>query len=381
VKTFWLSLHVPYRCRDSGACCSSGWDIPVERARVRQIAALRSSAAWLRMMPNAPCDVAGVLAVGANGHCVFHSTHAERRGCEIQHAFGHGALPTACQHFPREVLIDRRGVSLTLSHYCPTAADLLFAHAGPVEIVATDRTAMPAVEGLDARDALPPSLTPAMLMDDEGYAAWEAHMIARLAGPGIGDDVRVEDCLAQLDADARALTAWRPGGMSLVTAIAQLSRGGRDVSPAAPSHGGRDYSPAALSRGGRDFSPATIGLFDLARAAVATGAPWPGAPDDAAAIWQRLVARDWPVFAPVVRRFLAAHAFASWTAYQGDGVLTMMRRLHLTLAVLRCELVRACAADDRPLDRATLTAAIRRTDLLVVHHADRARLARLLAPA
>jgi hypothetical protein len=57
----------------------------------------------------------------------------------------------------------------------------------------------------------------------------------------------------------------------------------------------------------------------------------------------------------------------------------MMRRLHLTLAVLRCELVRACAADDRPLDRATLTAAIRQTDLLVVHLADRARLARLLA--
>ena len=34
VRTYWLSMHVPYHCRHIGVCCTSGWDIPIERARV-----------------------------------------------------------------------------------------------------------------------------------------------------------------------------------------------------------------------------------------------------------------------------------------------------------------------------------------------------------
>ena len=41
-------------------------------------------------------------------------------------------------------MIDRRGVSVTLSNYCPTAADLLFTHREAVEIVQRYVTAMAA---------------------------------------------------------------------------------------------------------------------------------------------------------------------------------------------------------------------------------------------
>ena len=37
VKFFWLNFHLPYACRHSGMCCTSGWPIPVEQARVAAI--------------------------------------------------------------------------------------------------------------------------------------------------------------------------------------------------------------------------------------------------------------------------------------------------------------------------------------------------------
>ena len=204
VKTFWLSMHVPYACRHSGVCCSSGWAIAVEHTRTAAIGMLRGDGSWLLPAPGAPPEVAGILALANGGHCVFH-----RQGCEIQRAYGHAALPSACQHFPREVLIDARGVSVTLSHYCPTAVDLLFDHVGSVEIV-EGPPALPtgAAEGLDARDVLPPLLTEGVLMDMEGCSAWEAHMVRVLTAH---DAATAEDKLARLEIDLATVQRWRPG--------------------------------------------------------------------------------------------------------------------------------------------------------------------------
>ncbi len=73
-------------------------------------------------------------------------------------------------------LIDARGVRVSLSHYCPTAAAMIFDDDGPVTIVdgppAVPGRAVP--EGLDARAALPPRLTDRVLTDLEGLTAWEA---------------------------------------------------------------------------------------------------------------------------------------------------------------------------------------------------------------
>ena len=87
----------------------------------------------------------------------------------------------------------------------------------------------------------------------------------------------------------------------------------------------------------------------------------------------------WRAFAAITNRFLAAHAFASWMAYQGGDVVSGIRRLRLALAVLRAETTRACDVRRAALSEASLQEAIRQTDLLLKHLIDPQRLARLLS--
>ena len=67
MRTLWLNFHAAYSCHHSGACCSSGWPIPVERDRVIPIRSLaaRADETWLIPVENAPEDVAGTLALRA----------------------------------------------------------------------------------------------------------------------------------------------------------------------------------------------------------------------------------------------------------------------------------------------------------------------------
>lgn len=278
--TFWLSFHTPYACRDSGACCSSGWAIDIDAARVPAIAAavadgrIAAPVQWWRADDGAPHDVAGVLRQGSDGHCIFH----QRPGCAVQSALGHGALPSACQHFPRSVLIDPRGVFVTLSHYCPTAAALLFeAHdraaivSGPPALPGGGRP-----EGLDARDALPPLAAPGRLMDWDEFSAWERRAVELLCS---------EPCVG------RALDRIDP----------------------------------------RDDAVDDATLVDLARSAVPAPYSWP-APFAATA--------GTAIDRAVLGRYLAAHAFGAWTAYVGDGLRATVLYLRVVLAVVRSELAR-----------------------------------------
>jgi Fe-S-cluster containining protein len=181
VKYFWLNFHAGYACRDSGMCCSSGWPIPVEGVRVPAIEAeilaktipLRVEP-WLVAGDEAPDDVAGILALRSNGHCVFFE--AGRPGCAI-----HDVKPAGCVHFPYVCLIDQRGVHVTLSHYCPTAVAMLFEHDGPIAIVEGPPPVGDGsdIEGLDARESLPPMLAGAQrLMSFDELTAWERDRVA-----------------------------------------------------------------------------------------------------------------------------------------------------------------------------------------------------------
>jgi hypothetical protein len=348
-------MHVPYACRHAGACCSSGWAIPLEITRVQAIGGLRERDDWLIEAPDAPEEIAGVLALSAAGHCVFHGPQ-----CQIQHRLGHAALPSACQHFPRECLIDARGVFVTLSHYCPTAAELLFEHTGGVEIVAGPAAiANGAPDGLDARDALPPLLTPGILTDLDGYTAWEAHAVRLLAGASSGAR-SPEASLRLLDRDARTLAQWRPGRRSLSDAVKALAIEAREERAEREPDWDRERY-----------------LFDVARKSLPLSHEWPEYPSDAVGVWTAN-AKVWSEHAVAINRFLAAHSFAAWMAYQGNGLLSLTRRLHLALAVLRAEAVRTCAGRDSLLTRARLKHAFRQTDLLLVHLADRSAIAKTL---
>lgn len=306
MKFFWLNVHLPYACRHSGMCCTAGWPIPVEQARVASIESTIASNViplrvepWLSHAANLPEDVAGTLALRDNAHCVFFE--AGGAGCAI-----HGVKPSSCAHFPFVCLFDQRGVYVNLSHYCPTSTSLLFDHHGPIEIV-EGPSPLPDVElleGLDAGEALPPVMPGAggRLMSFDELDAWQRDQVAHARIDQLRDD--------------------------------------------------------------------DVAEFDRARAAVPPPLSWPDAPDQLESLWCSQVAPAWPQFEDVLTRYAAAKAFASWSLYMGDGVAAAASTARLAHAVLRVECARQCLAFSRPLDRELLSTAIRQSDLLLVHYAD-----------
>ena len=105
----------------------------------------------------------------------------------------------------------------------------------------------------------------------------------------------------------------------------------------------------------------------------------PAAPEGLGEAEDRWVAPTWPAFSLPIRRWLAAKAFASWVALQGEGLRTTVAFLRIALGVLRAEAARGCSEAGRPLDVALLKEAVRRADLLLLHLADPEALARRLS--
>ena len=75
----------------------------------------------------------------------------------------------------------------------------------------------------------------------------------------------------------------------------------------------------------------------------------------------------WEAFQRPVNRYLAAKAFASWTAYQGRGLATIVRGLESALALVRLEASRQCRDVARVLDRDLLLEAFRSADFALNH--------------
>ena len=232
-----LSFHARYECRHSGACCTARWPIP-------------SRSGYL--LPLTPRG------------CVFHS--GDR--CSIHAAFGHDALPVACQQFPRVSVIDPRGASVTLSCFCPTALAMLDEGDEAIRIVSSESSAL--VEGLDARTSLPPALRPDVLMDWDSWLEFE-----RLAVEEFNRDETPREILARLSEVIEDLRTWRPGAGELIERV---------------------------------------------RAAFAGGDPCGGVGNHSALRG--------------TNRFLACHAFASWTAHLGSGLRTWLRSLETVVFLL-----------------------------------------------
>jgi hypothetical protein len=358
-----LSFHAGYGCRRSGACCTAGWPIAAEprvEAGVREALARGTVRLRVAAEPFTRAeDGTAVLALDEHRECVFFEPGAPH-ACAIHRQLGHEWLPLACRQFPRVSLVTPLGPSVTLSHYCPTAAGLLFDEDGPVRIV-EDPPAFPAggeYEGLDARAAWP-LLRPGVALDWHSHRRWEEHAVATLAR----EDLTPDAALVRLRAGAEEARTWTPERGPLVDWIDAVARAGPETAPAAI----------------RGFD-AAVASWRAAVACVPASAPPPPALDPRAAanVYAEHVAAAWPSFAGPVRRYLAAKAFASWCAVQGDGLRTAVAFVALAYDVLRVEAARACAAAGRPLDAAALTQAIRATDLLLVHLADPTALARRL---
>jgi Fe-S-cluster containining protein len=349
-----LSIHADYRCRHSGVCCTLHWDVPmalpVYRSLKEAVAAGRlkpsPEAAGLDpfvINPDLPEDEAAIFERVDSGACVFFD--GESRLCLVHRDLGEDAMATTCRTFPRLAVQDARGTFITLSHFCPTAASQLFREDVALAIVEGPGAFPPAdYDGLTVTDDdLPPLLKPDVLMDAEGYTAWERHMVAVCAGAE-----SAESALATLTRDAAVLRTWTGGGDPLHAAVARLPQ---DGVPAAP--------PSALDASLQAHAEAMSCVPDDLK-------PEPD-DDGLGEAYARFVREPWPAFSRVLRNYAAAKAFASWTAYQGRGVASIVRGLEAALALVRVEAARQCRDAGAPLDADRLKEAIRQADFILNH--------------
>jgi len=305
-----LSIHAGYRCQHRGACCTSGWPIPVEVDRLARIRAAIASGAVRTASPQydvfiesaeAPAE-SPVLLATIDDRCVFYDADAKR--CGIQRALDHGALPLACRQFPRVSVRDPRGTSVTLSHYCPTAASML--DSPEVVTIVENAPAFPPggeYVGLDATSSLPPLLRPDMLMDWESWWEWE-----RLSVELLTADASPAVSVGRLSVAVELARSWKPADGSLMERVREaFDRAARvDVRPAVWS----DDELSARRDEVLDAIPPGLAPPADTRRPSATS----------------------PV---VLSRLLAAHAFANWTAHLGRGLRTWLRSVEAPLALVQ----------------------------------------------
>jgi len=359
-----LAFHAGYRCRHSGVCCRSGWTIPVEAPLHRT---LQAAVVWGHLRVDGEVPAGGmfqpvegmphgetaVLRHRPDRSCVFFEPH---RGnlCAIQRQMGHAHLPSACRHFPRVVVLDPRGTFITLSHVCPTAAQMLIA-GGPAHVVSGaigfDEHVL--WEGLDARNALPPLLRPGILWDWEAWDVWERTVPGRLATGSSAERV-----LADLGLAVRRLAEWRPGAEPLIESVEEALA----------------WRPSA--------EPAP---FDASELLELECLVWGSVPPDlhrhltkGPLMPAQLAVPGWEAWQPVVGRYLAARAFAGWVGYYGSGLLTWYRSVLAAYAVLRASCARVSLAANRPLDEPMMMEALGNADRLLIHMASAADFAAAL---
>jgi hypothetical protein len=196
---------------------------------------------------------------------------------------------------------------ITLSHFCPTAATLLLDDREITVVEAPAALSLHgAAEGLDATAVLPPLLRPGMLTDPDGYGSWEREAVATFNDRSRGARGALA-VIAQATDDVRR---WQPGGDSLGTRVGEAFHRARN------SAARRRGEPSSLDRG--------------------------------------------------IKAFLAAHLFASWSAYQDDGLAAVVRAVdHAHSTVMRELLGRRRLGEGD--SRAPFIAAVRAADFRLRH--------------
>jgi hypothetical protein len=166
-----------------------------------------------------------------------------------------------------------------------------------------------------------------------------------------------EGVVATLQRDATVLRGYTPGTGSLIDAVAAL--------------------PAdAIAAPAQEALGSSLALFtEVMRAVPDDFKPEPDE-DRLVDVYLVAVAPAWTHWDRPLKRYLAAKAFASWTAYQGRGLLTVVRGLEVALAMVRVEATRQCRDQGRSLDATLLKEAIRQADFALNHLAAGDELAR-----
>ncbi len=357
MPTFALTLHARYRCRSSGECCAT-WAVPAEPhvlhvVHARQIRRRGFHGALFVEATSPRGGATWTTARDEQGGCAFFD-RAGGRLCAIHSAAGHDAMPAACRHFPRTILRDDRGTHISLSHFCPAAAALLFEPV-PLAIVEVGPPLRPSdpLEGMDAARALPPLLRPGVLTDLEGYAAWERACVGALARP----DLRYHQALEIIAAATERVRRWQPGTSPLRAAVEDAFEEVSPLSPAEP--------PAPL--------PTMNILRSIAPPGVHAELGQAGSVEEE---WRRLIAPTFEAFDRPMKNYLAVRLFAAWIAYQGQGLRSVVEWLRTCAALVRhLALQQARSTQSAPGAREMLEA-FRKSDLLLLHGLDSQAFAR-----
>ena len=351
-----LAFHAAWRCRHSGACCQAGWSIPIEGEAFERVRLHYGSQNGLFVheshMPEGAAAILGVR----NCACVFFRPHEQERRCDIQRTLGAGSLPLACRQFPRVSMTDRRGTFVTLSHFCPTAAGLLFEPVSFDIVEAPENLALNGkLEGLDASAVWPPLLKPNLLADLDGYDAWERRAISTLAD----DQLSAGQAAETIELATKRLEFWTPGSHTMREAVVEA------FSETPPP-----LVDPELAR--------EVELFRMVSASVPSGLDRPAVPHVPDAVWTDAVTLLETYDRPV-RAWLAARLFGNWIAYSAPGLRVVAASLRAWLSVLMIETCRI-EQDRRDLTpERRVVEAIRQADLLIVHLSDVRSLTPLLA--
>ena len=348
-----LSFHSGYRCQNTGVCCSSGWEIAVEeKVESRLRGALGKTPARLPNGPNGfqpmadpPTGCKSALRrVDSTGSCWFRDDPG--RACAIHRDLGLEALPSACRHFPRVCVLEPGLVSVSLSHYCPTAAGLLFDDSPDFRLVTGPR-AFPAdwpFEGLDARTAYPPLLRPGVLLGFDGLRAFEDRAVAVLSREALWP------ALATIEAAVESARSWTQHAGPLLELVNESFA----ITPESSQEQRRVADPrrillAALAEGTKP----TVDLPDFR--------PGP------AAVSSRVDL--------ALRRYLASRLIAAWIAFQGEDLRSVPRYLRLCLDTV---FLFESAGGSGESEAARWKKAVRHADLWILHYCDPELLARNL---
>ena len=327
----------------------------VELVRTRGVTPVTGNGPLFLSSASANGNETWTVARTHRGDCAFFDRNAGAL-CVIHRELGEDALPSACRHFPRRVLHDARGTLISLSHFCPTAASTLL-NGGTLSIVDArpPLLLMSAMEGLDARDALPPLVRPGLLCDIAGYDTWEQLGIAVFARPDGG----YEQALAELTEATEGVRDWRPGVKSM-----------------------SDHVTTAFRQERIDCREHRLGDEGLVERVASLTANLTG--DDVVVIpdfkeqWDRRIGRPGAWFDRGMKRYLATRLFGNWVAYQGRGLRSIVEWLRTCAAVARHFALERAMRSEQPFDEPTFVDAVRSADLLLLHVLDSGTFARTL---
>ena len=213
-----------------------------------------------------------------------------------------------------------------------------------------------AMEGLDARDALPPLLRPGLLCDVEGYDTWERAGLATFART----NCRYTTCLADFAAATEVIRRWKPGARTLSNCVLAVFADKSADASIGWSHDRAIQRVARLTAGSAGDDLTSIPHFEE---------QWN----------ERAGANEIDWFDLAMKNYLAARLFGNWVAYQGQGLRSIVEWLRTCASVVRHFVWQRLSASGRPLDHSVFIESVRSADLLLLHVLDSGSFARDIA--